>query len=52
MGATAGQSGLWLIGIERAADALDAGLPLSSGGLGLRLADPDDIKPATKQTVA
>ena len=52
MGSTAGQSGLALIRIDRAADALDAGLPLSSGGLGLRLADPDDIKPATKQTVA
>ncbi|MFH1344165.1 MAG: folate-binding protein [Pseudomonadota bacterium] len=51
MGSTWGQNGLALIRIDRAADALDAGLPLTSGGLGVRLADPDDIRPA-KQTVA
>jgi folate-binding protein YgfZ len=52
MGSTSGQNGLALVRIDRAADALDAGLPLTSGGLGLRLADPDDIRPAPKQTVA
>jgi tRNA-modifying protein YgfZ len=52
MGSTSGQNGLALIRIDRAADALDAGMPLTSGGLGLRLADPDDIRPAPKQTVA
>jgi hypothetical protein len=52
MGSTSGQNGLALIRIDRAADALDAGLPLTSGGLGLRLADPGDIRPAPKQTVA
>ena len=52
MGSTSGQNGLALVRIDRAADALDAGLPLISGGLGIRLADPDDIRPAAKQTVA
>ncbi|MDP3690643.1 MAG: folate-binding protein, partial [Bradyrhizobium sp.] len=52
MGSTSGQKGLALIRIDRAADALDAGLPLTSGGLGLRLADPNDIRPAPKKTVA
>jgi folate-binding protein YgfZ len=52
MGSTAGRNGLALIRIDRAADALDAGMPLTSGGLGIRLADPDDISPAPKQTVA
>ena len=42
MGSTSGQNGLALIRIDRAADALDAGMPLTSGGLGIRLADPDD----------
>ena len=52
MGSTSGQIGLALVRIDRAADALDAGLPLISGGLGIRLADPDDVRPAPKQTVA
>ena len=52
MGSTAGHNGLALIRIDRAADALAAGTPLTSGGLGLRIADPDDIRPAPKQTVA
>ena len=52
MGSTSGQNGLALIRIDRAADALDAGMKLTSGGLGLRLADPDEIRPAPKQTVA
>jgi tRNA-modifying protein YgfZ len=52
IGSTAGQHGLALIRIDRAADALDAGTPLTSGGLGLRLADPDDVRSPPKQTVA
>src|SRR6187397_2778293 len=51
MGSTSGQNGLALIRIDRAADALDAGMPLTSGGHGIRLADPDDVRPAPKQTV-
>jgi tRNA-modifying protein YgfZ len=52
IGSTAGQNGLALIRIDRAADALAAGIPLTSGGLAIRLADPDDLVTAPKQTVA
>jgi folate-binding protein YgfZ len=52
MGSSAGGQGLALIRTDRAADALDAGLPLTAGGLALRLADPDGLRAATKQTVA
>jgi folate-binding protein YgfZ len=45
-------AGLALIRIDRAADALDAGTPLTSGGLGVRLAEPGDVRSAPKQTVA
>jgi hypothetical protein len=53
-GSSAGQHGLALIRTDRVSDALDAGLALSAGGLGLRLADPQSVRgaPATKQTVA
>ena len=52
IGSTAGQNGLALIRVDRAADALAAGIPLTSGGLAIRLADPDDLLTAPKQTVA
>ena len=52
MGSSAAGCGLALIRIDRAADALDAGTPLTSGGLGLRLAEPDDLSAAPRQTVA
>jgi hypothetical protein len=52
IGSTAGHKGLALIRIDRAADALQAGAQLTSGGLAIRLADPDDILTASKQTVA
>ena len=52
MGSTAGQNGLALIRIDRAADALAAGSPLTAGGLAIRLADPDDLLTSPKQTVA
>jgi folate-binding protein YgfZ len=52
MGSTSGHHGLALIRIDRAADALAAGTPLTSGGLIIRLAEPDDLRPAPKQTVA
>jgi hypothetical protein len=41
MGSSAGATGLALIRIDRAADARDAAIPLMSGGLAVRLADPD-----------
>ena len=52
LGSTAAPNGLALIRIDRAADALAAGIPLTSGGLAIRLADPDDLPAAPKQTVA
>jgi tRNA-modifying protein YgfZ len=52
IGSTAGQNGLALIRVDRAADALAAATPLTSGGLGLRVAAPDDLLTAPKQTVA
>src|SRR3982075_2352833 len=52
VGSTAGHNGLALIRIDRAADALDAGVPLTAGGLAIRLAEPGDVRSAPKQTVA
>jgi folate-binding protein YgfZ len=52
MGSTAGPNALALIRIDRAADALQAGTPLTAGGLAIRLAEPDDLPTAPKQTVA
>ena len=52
MGSSAGGLGLALIRIDRAAEALDAGTSLTSGGLGLRVADPAELRSAPKQTVA
>ncbi len=52
MGSTAGHNGLALIRIDRAADALATGQVLTSGGLTIRLADPDDLLVAARQTVA
>jgi folate-binding protein YgfZ len=52
IGSTAGQIGLALIRTDRVADALQAGISLSAGGLTLRLADANDVQPPTKQTVA
>jgi tRNA-modifying protein YgfZ len=52
MGSAAGGAGLALLRIDRAADALQAGTPLTAGGLALRLAEPNDVLTAPKQTVA
>jgi tRNA-modifying protein YgfZ len=52
IGSTAGQNGLALIRIDRVADAAAAGVALTAGGLAIRLADPDDLLIAPKQTVA
>jgi tRNA-modifying protein YgfZ len=52
MGSSAKGCGLALIRIDRAADALQAAISLTSGGLKLRLAEPDDLLTAPKQTVA
>jgi hypothetical protein len=52
MGSTAGGHGIALLRTDRVADALDAGLKLSAGGLGIRLTDPNDVRNSPKQTVA
>jgi folate-binding protein YgfZ len=52
MGSTAGGHGLALVRIDRVADALDAGLALTAGGLAIRLTDPNDVRTPPKQTVA
>jgi folate-binding protein YgfZ len=51
MGSTAGRHGLALIRIDRAADALEAGTPLTSGGLTIRVAEPEELQPLPTQTV-
>jgi folate-binding protein YgfZ len=51
MGSSAGGTGLALIRTDRAIDALDAGTPLTSGGLAIRIADPDALRAAPKQTI-
>jgi folate-binding protein YgfZ len=52
MGSTAGHTGLALIRIDRTADAFAAGMPLTAGGIAIRLAEPDDLLSAPKRTVA
>ncbi len=52
MGSTAGDKGLALIRIDRTADALAAGVVLTAGGIAIRIAEPDDLLTAPKQTVA
>jgi tRNA-modifying protein YgfZ len=52
MGSSANGIGLALIRTDRAADALDAALPLVAGGMVVHLAKPDEIRPAPRKTVA
>jgi folate-binding protein YgfZ len=52
MGSSADGRGLALLRIDRVADVLDAGMPLTAGGIAIRLADPEGIRPAPKKTVA
>src|ERR1700761_6508058 len=52
MGSAVGPNGLALVRIDRVADALNAGVALTSGGLPLRLVDPGSIRTEPKQTVA
>ena len=52
IGSSLGRHGLALIRTDRVIDALDAGLALTAGGLGLRLAEPDSLRSTAKQTVA
>jgi folate-binding protein YgfZ len=52
MGSSAGGRGLALLRIDRVADVLGTAVPLTAGGIAVRLADPDDVRPAPKKTVA
>ncbi|KYG98287.1 folate-binding protein YgfZ [Bradyrhizobium sp. DOA1] len=52
IGSTAGGKGIALVRIDRVADALDAGQPLTAGGLELTLAEPESVRIPTKQPIA
>lgn len=52
MGASANGVGLALLRIDRVADALDAGLSISAGGLPLSLVAPDDVRVTAKKASA
>lgn len=52
MGSAADHHALALIRIDRAAEALEAGTPLTAGGLTIRVAAPDQLRSQPKQTVA
>ena len=52
MGSAADNNGLALIRTDRVADALDAGVALTAGGLAIHVADAGDLRAAAKQTVA
>ncbi|TYO61186.1 folate-binding protein YgfZ [Bradyrhizobium hipponense] len=52
IGSTADGRGIALVRIDRVADALDAGQPLTAGGLALKLAEPDVVRIPAKQPIA
>jgi len=52
MGSASQQKGIALLRIDRVMEAIEAGTPLTAGGLTLRVADPDALQAAPKQTVA
>ncbi|MDN4988602.1 folate-binding protein [Bradyrhizobium sp. WYCCWR 13022] len=52
MGSSAKGKGIALVRIDRVADALDAGQPLTAGGLALKLAEPDIVRIPAKQPIA
>lgn len=52
MGSSALGKGIALVRIDRVADALDAGQPLTAGGLALTLAEPEVVRIPTKQPTA
>ncbi|UFZ07325.1 folate-binding protein [Bradyrhizobium ontarionense] len=52
MGSASQHKGMALLRIDRVAEAIEAGTPLTAGGLTLRVADPDALQGAPKQTVA
>jgi folate-binding protein YgfZ len=52
MGSAAKGHALALLRIDRAGEALEAGLPLAAGGLSIRITEPDELRLQPKQTVA
>jgi tRNA-modifying protein YgfZ len=52
MGSAAAGHALALIRIDRASEALEAGTPLTAGGLSIRITEPDELRLPQKQTVA
>jgi tRNA-modifying protein YgfZ len=52
MGSVADHHGLALIRVDRAGEALEAGTPLTAGGLSIRITDPDELRNLPRQTVA
>jgi folate-binding protein YgfZ len=52
MGSSAHGKGIALVRIDRVADAIDAGQPLTAGGLVVRLAEPEVVRIPTKQPIA
>ncbi|WP_456622968.1 MULTISPECIES: CAF17-like 4Fe-4S cluster assembly/insertion protein YgfZ [unclassified Bradyrhizobium] len=52
MGSSALGKGIALVRIDRVADALDAGQPLTAGGLALTLAEPEVVRIPLKQPTA
>ena len=52
IGSSTGHEAIALLRTDRVADALDAGLSLTAGGLAVRLADPDAIRAGNRQTIA
>ena len=52
MGSSAQGKGIALVRIDRVADALDAGQPLTAGGLALTLAEPEVVRIPAKQPTA
>jgi folate-binding protein YgfZ len=52
MGSTANGLGLALLRTDRTSDALDAGLPLTAGGIPISLVAPEDVRMPTKKASA
>lgn len=52
MGSSAQGKGIALVRIDRVADALDAGQPLTAGGLAVSLAEPEIVRIPAKQPTA
>jgi folate-binding protein YgfZ len=52
MGSAADGHALALMRIDRAGEALEAGTPLTAGGLSIRITEPDELSLPPRQTVA